>query len=295
MWSKWRWLSRAVARMGVPSARTSLWSTSPSATQPGAEVDDQRLVAVDLDDEARGVPPVAPIAVARTRARSPHPVERDVHRCHDTPTAGNRRLGIEEPGGPAAGPTTSTTEFLARSAPPVRAATRRPAGRSNGRSPRRPVPTATRPDRSGSSGQPQAPGSASAGRRRHGAARPTAGPGPVGPTRRTGSGAAPVGLRRHGSPASRPRPRTPPGALAAQRAVRAVGPGAVHTVAPRSNTVWLNSHERPAGTSRSPSRHGLAHRQSGPRTRHVPERATALVSTAATSSPNANERTARAV
>src|SRR6202042_2484081 len=38
-----------------------------------------RLVALDVDDEARGVPPVAPVAIPRARARPPHPVERDVH------------------------------------------------------------------------------------------------------------------------------------------------------------------------------------------------------------------------
>ena len=34
MWSKWRWVRSAVARSGVPSARTSFWRTSPSARSP---------------------------------------------------------------------------------------------------------------------------------------------------------------------------------------------------------------------------------------------------------------------
>ncbi len=52
--------------------------------QPGAEVDDERLVPLDVDDEARGVPPVAPVAIPRARARPPHAVERDVHPLDDT-------------------------------------------------------------------------------------------------------------------------------------------------------------------------------------------------------------------
>ena len=79
MWSKCRWVSSAVACIGVPSARTSRCRTSPKARKPGAQVDDQRLVPLDVDHEARGVAPVAPVAIARARARPPHAVERDVH------------------------------------------------------------------------------------------------------------------------------------------------------------------------------------------------------------------------
>ena len=68
----------------------------------------------------------------------------------------------------------------------------------------------------------------------------------------------------------------------------------MHTVAPRSNTVWLNSHESPAGTRRSPNRVARAGVKAAPDTARARTRM-ALVSTAATSSPNANERTARAV
>ena len=53
--------------------------TSPSAAQAGAQVDDERLVPLDVDHEARGVAPVAPVAIPRARARPPHAVERDVH------------------------------------------------------------------------------------------------------------------------------------------------------------------------------------------------------------------------
>ena len=72
----------------MPSARTSRCRTSPSARRPGAQVDDERLVALDVDDEARGVPPVAPVAIPRARARPPHAVERDVHPRDVTPPAG---------------------------------------------------------------------------------------------------------------------------------------------------------------------------------------------------------------
>ena len=57
---------------------------------------------------------------------------------------------------------------------------------------------------------------------------------------------------------------------------------------------WLNSHDRPGGTSRSPSRDASATVRPRPETERASTR-TALVSTAATSWPKANERTARAV
>ena len=58
--------------------------------------------------------------------------------------------------------------------------------------------------------------------------------------------------------------------------------------------VWLNSHDSPAGTRRSPKRVAAAAESGAPDTQRESTR-TALVSTAATSSPKANERTARAV
>ena len=58
--------------------------------------------------------------------------------------------------------------------------------------------------------------------------------------------------------------------------------------------VWLNSHDWPGGTSRSPSRVAAAAPSGAPHTQRASTR-TALVSTAATSSPKANDRTARAV
>jgi hypothetical protein len=36
--------------------------------QTRAQVDDERLVPVDVDDEARGVPPIPPVAIPRARA-----------------------------------------------------------------------------------------------------------------------------------------------------------------------------------------------------------------------------------
>ena len=55
--------------------------------QAGAQVDDERLVPLDVDHQARGVPPVAPVAIPRARARPPHAVERDVHRTRRYPAA----------------------------------------------------------------------------------------------------------------------------------------------------------------------------------------------------------------
>ena len=48
-------------------------------TQAGAQVHDKGLVPLDVDHEARGVAPVAAVAIPRARARPPYPVERDVH------------------------------------------------------------------------------------------------------------------------------------------------------------------------------------------------------------------------
>ena len=48
--------------------------------QAGPQVDDERLVPLDVDHEARGVPPVAPVPIPRARTRPPHAVKRDVHR-----------------------------------------------------------------------------------------------------------------------------------------------------------------------------------------------------------------------
>ena len=61
--------------------------------QTGPEVDDERLIPLDVDHQARGVPPVAPVAIPRARARSPHPVERDVHPLEDTRREDPRRGG----------------------------------------------------------------------------------------------------------------------------------------------------------------------------------------------------------
>ena len=72
------------------------------------------------------------------------------------------------------------------------------------------------------------------------------------------------------------------------------GRAAVHTVAPRSNMAWLNSQDSPAGTSRSPSAVACRNDNGVPETARARTR-TALVSTAATSSPKAKVRTARAV
>ena len=47
--------------------------------QARAQVDDERLVALDVDDEAGGVAAVAAVPITRARARPPHAVERDVH------------------------------------------------------------------------------------------------------------------------------------------------------------------------------------------------------------------------
>ena len=88
MWSKCRWVSSAVACIGVPERPHLPLQDVAERAQPGAEVDDERLVALDVDDEARGVAPVAPVAIPRARARPPHAVERDVHPLDVTPRPG---------------------------------------------------------------------------------------------------------------------------------------------------------------------------------------------------------------
>ena len=77
-----------------------------------------------------------------------------------------------------------------------------------------------------------------------------------------------------GWPATGPRRMTtgaPPGALAAERA-RPVGARPCTPSRPRSNIVWLNSHEPPGGTRRSPSAKaaGPVRRRSGNAAREHP-------------------------
>ncbi len=52
MWSKWRWVRSAVACSGVPERAHLPVQDVAERPQPGAEVDDERLVALDVDDEA---------------------------------------------------------------------------------------------------------------------------------------------------------------------------------------------------------------------------------------------------
>ena len=53
--------------------------------QPGAEVDDERIVPLNADHQAGGVAAIAAVAITRARARPPHAVERDVHPLNATP------------------------------------------------------------------------------------------------------------------------------------------------------------------------------------------------------------------
>ena len=109
MWSKCRWVSSAVACIGRAEGPHLPVQDVAAGTQPGAQVDDERLVPLDVDHQARGVAPVAPVAIPRARARPPHAVERDVHprdvtlprRCtfcaHGSITGHRQRAGVRLP------------------------------------------------------------------------------------------------------------------------------------------------------------------------------------------------------
>ena len=113
----------------------------------------------------------------------------------------------------------------------------------------------------GSSGQPQARGERRPAARRPRAARRAAVPGPGGPTRRRCSAGAPSGWRRHGSGRRRRWRRQAHWRRSGQRAQP--GRAAVHTVAPRSNMAWLNSHDSARRHQPVAQRRGLGGRVSG--------------------------------
>ena len=72
MWSKWRWVSSAVACSGRPEGPHLLLQDVAQGPQPRAQVDDEWLVALDVDHEqTRGVAPVSPVAIPRARDRTP--------------------------------------------------------------------------------------------------------------------------------------------------------------------------------------------------------------------------------
>ena len=138
--------------------------------------------------------------------------------------------------------------------PPRPALPHRAGGRrlrpTTGRSPRPPATAAIRSARAGSSGHPQAPDSVAADDTAR-AAPPAAAPSLAVGTGEGDWGRA-VGLARHGS-AARRRPRRVASALPASGHRPQPGPSPVHTVAPRSNIVWLNSHDVPAGRAGHPT------------------------------------------
>ena len=111
---------------------------------------------------------------------------------------------------------------------------------------------ATRSARAGSSGQPHGAGEPAPA---HGAVAERLEQPPPALAVRPGEGA--LRARRGAEPPRVDVGRQPVAAPArigaAAGSAAQSGRAAVHTVAPRSNMAWLNSHDRPAGTSRSPN------------------------------------------
>ena len=172
--------------------------------QAGAQIEDERVVSVDIDDETRGVPAEAPVAVPRARTRSPHAVERDVH-WRDVTSA---------PPAPPPGPPRT-----ARPQPNRRPQHNRRTGadrRTIGRSPRPPVPPPPARSARRRQGQPQAPASV-------GPAHVTAAerveqpaPSPAGPIRRRCPAVGPWGRFARGRGSTGPS-GTAPGAEPTER------------------------------------------------------------------------------
>ena len=52
MWSKWRWVKRAVACSGAPDGTRFLQEHIAQRPETRAEVEDQGLVPLDVDQEA---------------------------------------------------------------------------------------------------------------------------------------------------------------------------------------------------------------------------------------------------
>ena len=183
------------------------------------------LVALDVDDEARGVPPVAPVAIPRARARPPHAVERDVHPRDDTPPRGGtfchhgtadrrRRTGWSSPSS-TEGPTTGRSPCACTASPTRRTpgATCSPSWPAAGFRAVAPFLRGYAPT-AGPGGRPLPGGGAGAGRqraargaRRRRRRRPRrARLGGAGHLRRGGAPTGPLASRRHARPSPRRRP-----------------------------------------------------------------------------------------
>ena len=281
MWSKWRWVKQRGRLQGRARRHAPPPEHVAQRTQPGAEVDDQRLVPLDLDQPgttccpriAGSDRPSTDTTPGRRRTSlSPSPT------IPVLPATLRREPGANTPG-PSVGhpPSSVSAEFAQRDC----------GGR--------PVDHSAKPSATSASailsargpvvGPPQA--AASTPRRpRRGAGRGRDVPGPAGPNRRTRDCGRADGLARHGSGSVGPDASTGTGGGGDRR--RTPGRAAVQTVAPRSNMAWLNAQDRPAGTSgRPPTAPGAGSDRSPRRT--APERAATLVSTGATSSSKAKD------